>query len=371
MNIVNKLRHLGAGLVQLIDREISYYFPSPRSATLSLTERCNLKCRACGVWKKSSRINDELDTKTIFRVLKELKDFGVKKIYLIEGEPLLRSDIVEIVKEINRLGMVSDMTTNGTLLNAKLSDELIEAGLNTVAVSIDAPNEKHDELRGIKGTFEKAVSGVHGLTDARKRKPDSKLEIFINSLITSETVEFLDDWLDFAKNLGIDGINFLNPVFVPKEVDDEAIIDGKKVSSGRFIGLDASLILNKKDFPGLLKKIENMRKQGDELKISVWISPDMSFLDSNIVQYERGVLGKCYITRNSLIINPYGEIIPCPFLENYSYGSVKEKILREIWDNPRHRLLMGRLKQGFRICGYCRSHFAHNLGIGQLLRRKF
>jgi len=80
------------------------------------------------------------------------------------GEPLLRSDFVEIVGAIDqsRSGLV--LFTNGSLL-AEQAPRLRRAGLNRVYVSLDYPDARHDELTGHPGLFEKALAGIRGCLD--------------------------------------------------------------------------------------------------------------------------------------------------------------------------------------------------------------
>ncbi|HZX43543.1 MAG TPA: radical SAM protein, partial [Myxococcaceae bacterium] len=111
-----------------------------RSLRLSVTDRCNLRCSYCMpepdyVWlpKKELLTFEELDRITgIFCTL------GVDKVRLTGGEPLLRSEITTLVRELAARPGIRDlaMTTNGVLL-AERARNLREAGLRRLTVSLD------------------------------------------------------------------------------------------------------------------------------------------------------------------------------------------------------------------------------------------
>ncbi|WP_261393820.1 GTP 3',8-cyclase MoaA [Microbacterium esteraromaticum] len=114
-----------------------------RDLRISLTDRCSLRCTYCmpeqGVeWLAKSSI---LSTDEIVRVAQAAADAGITTFRLTGGEPLLRRDVVDVVRRLARLkspdGPVQvAMTTNGIVL-ASMLDDLIDAGLSRLNISID------------------------------------------------------------------------------------------------------------------------------------------------------------------------------------------------------------------------------------------
>jgi len=106
------------------------------SLRLSITNKCNINCLYChhdGMIPSSN----EMTSDEIFQILKIAKTFGVEKIRFSGGEPLIRKDIVEIIKKTASLNFKDiSITTNGILL-AKYAEDLFNAGLNRVNVSFD------------------------------------------------------------------------------------------------------------------------------------------------------------------------------------------------------------------------------------------
>ncbi len=113
---------------------------------LSITERCNLNCFYCRLGEKqecqSSLSADEVLSATeIHKIVLRFSMLGVRRIRITGGEPLLRSDLLEIVQRIAILPAIDDLslTTNGVLL-AKKAAELKKAGLMRVNISMDSLN---------------------------------------------------------------------------------------------------------------------------------------------------------------------------------------------------------------------------------------
>lgn len=85
-----------------------------------VTQRCNLNCTYC-YNKKNLNLSKELDTKNIIKILNKLKKINVEVVNFTGGEPLLRNDIEEILKEAKKLKFNVCLLTNGTLLNKHIS----------------------------------------------------------------------------------------------------------------------------------------------------------------------------------------------------------------------------------------------------------
>lgn len=359
-----------AKALHAIGREFRYFQPRPRTATLALTERCNLRCKSCGVWQLPARKQDELDLPAIRRILRELRVSGVRKVALIDGEPLLRPDIVEIVQEITSLGMDSEMTTNAALLKKEKALRLVDAGLGRVMVSIDAPNTVHDELRGAKGSFARAVEGVRHLIWARNNLGRLTPVVLINSLLTAQNVDYLNMWLELVSELGADGINFFYPTFMTKDVHDAGAIRGEQVSSGRFLDFDRSLLIPASRMREVLPQLKKIRSDGARRGITVWLSPDLFLCSLDDFEKGRVPMRKCYFIRTNVIVSAYGDVTPCALMDRYSYGSLLNEPLDQVWLNGRHMELLDEVRKGLPICANCRCHFGSNLTVAQQLKRK-
>src|SRR3989344_2048865 len=97
---------------------ISPALERPKSARLIITIDCPFRCQSCTFWYhpkwKQNRPNPSLEV--IKHWIKEMADFGIEEIDLVGGEPFVRPDLMEIVKEIKARGMKCGLTTNGWLI---------------------------------------------------------------------------------------------------------------------------------------------------------------------------------------------------------------------------------------------------------------
>ena len=146
-----------------------------RDIRISVTDRCNFRCTYCmpkeiynsnyNFFKKSEILSFE----EIIRITKILASFGVKKVRLTGGEPLLRNNIHLLVEELKKIDEIKDisMTTNGVLLSKKKAKLLKEAGLNRLTVSLDSLDpEKFHKISGSKYSPQDVLKGVENAKDS-------------------------------------------------------------------------------------------------------------------------------------------------------------------------------------------------------------
>ena len=107
---------------------------------LSLTDRCNLRCRYCMPEEGVQKMPPEelLTFEEIMTVLRPLAQRGIKKVRLTGGEPLVRRGLPKLLRGIARLPGIEQvaLTTNGVLL-AEMAESLLEAGLTELNISLD------------------------------------------------------------------------------------------------------------------------------------------------------------------------------------------------------------------------------------------
>jgi len=136
---------------------------------ISVTDRCNLRCTYCMPEEGVEQIGHDkiLSYDEIFKFVLEASELGVRKVRLTGGEPLVRKNIVTLVKMIASIGKIEDfgMTTNGTLLHS-FAKPLKEAGLHRINISIDSLDPlKFREITRC-GNIEDVIRGVRAAKDA-------------------------------------------------------------------------------------------------------------------------------------------------------------------------------------------------------------
>ncbi len=136
------------------------------SLRVSATDRCNLNCFYCHYEGFCALSERRMSAREIGQIVGLAAEFGVKKVKLTGGEPLLRSDIVDVVAAIADQPIDElSMSTNGTLL-ADRADELAEVGLNRVNISVDTLNpETYVQITG-KRLLTEALRGIDAAIEA-------------------------------------------------------------------------------------------------------------------------------------------------------------------------------------------------------------
>ena len=168
---------------------------------ISVTDRCDLRCVYCMKEKMTFLPKSEILTlEEIERLCDNFIVMGVKKIRLTGGEPLVRKDIIKLIKNLNlkkkntNLNEIT-LTTNGTLLE-KYAKDLKENGINRINVSIDTIDpKKYNEITKF-GNLEKVIFGIKEAI-----KNDIKIKIntvAIKDFNENELVELIN-WADKLK----------------------------------------------------------------------------------------------------------------------------------------------------------------------------
>jgi len=173
-------------------REITYL-------RISVTDRCNLRCRYCMPEEGIRLISHEdiLTYEEICGVAAAAVRLGISKIRLTGGEPLARRDIVELVRKLRPIPGLRTlaMTTNGTLL-APLAAGLAGAGLDSVNISLDTLDPEKYVLITRRGVLSEALAGLDAALAAG-------LAVKLNMVISPDTEESeIAAMRDFAKARG-------------------------------------------------------------------------------------------------------------------------------------------------------------------------
>src|SRR5262245_34206070 len=128
----------------------------PVHAVWEITLACDLKCTHCGSRAAKPR-PDELSTDEALDIVAQLARLGCLAVTLIGGEAYLRKDWTTIIRAIRDAGMMPTMQTGARNLTDARLEAAVEAGLASIGVSIDGTRETHDELRGVRGSFDNAI----------------------------------------------------------------------------------------------------------------------------------------------------------------------------------------------------------------------
>ena len=142
--------------------------PQLENLFIEATLNCNEHCKHCGSNCGDLKLENGLTDEEIIDCLTKLKKDMIELpfITITGGEPLLRPNLINMMKTIHELGYEWGMTTNGTLITSEIAKQLKEAGLFSVSVSIDGLEETHNWFRESKRGFHYALEGVNNLVKA-------------------------------------------------------------------------------------------------------------------------------------------------------------------------------------------------------------
>jgi len=285
---------------------------APVTLTWEITHRCNLKCVHC-LSASGVASSGELDFKECRGIVDQLADLKVFEINFGGGEPLLKDYFLPLLRYIHRKGIVTCISTNGTML----SDEALACfdgnPLVNIQVSLDGATPKvNDRIRG-RGTFHRIIRGV-------ERLAGKDIPLSINTVVTSLNFKQLPRIKELARSYGA----------------------GLRVSrfrpSGRARNSWVALKLN----PAQLRELSD------------WLSADRdvltgdSFFSISPDGRRRLGLDMCGACRMTCCIDPLGSVYPCAFLQEREFcgGSLRENSTRrsresrnpgrgfkDIWDN--------------------------------------
>ncbi len=174
----------------------------PRRVYGLLNERCNLRCQGCPYWRME-RYRTELTADEWIATLADLKAFlGPFHINFSGGEPLLRSDLPRILNFCRDHGIHAGLTTSGVLLRDRQAEELVEARLFNLCVSLDGVRaQTHDRQRGVPGVFDKAVRAI-GLMRDHADKAGLSVPIIIKPTVSALNLGEMPALVSFAESLG-------------------------------------------------------------------------------------------------------------------------------------------------------------------------
>ena len=141
-----------------------------RDLRVSVTDRCNFRCRYCmprerfGKEHKFLPKSNILSYEEIQKFVTACKPLGLSKVRITGGEPLLRRDLPSLVRQISGLGLEVALTTNGSFLKREAS-RLSEAGLDRVTISLDAIDQHlHSKITDSSVTVSDILEGIEEAT---------------------------------------------------------------------------------------------------------------------------------------------------------------------------------------------------------------
>ena len=300
--------------------------------TWRCTRRCVGSCLYCSYTREYAK-DAEVDTKTAYKIVDEVHDFGSPWFGISGGEPLIRKDIFDIIGYARKMGFEVSLITSGFAFDEKSLDGLVRNEVHT-AVSVDGNRESNDKIRG-KGSYDKALYTMKKLSENG----------LLDCIVTTMTKYNIND--------------MAHPAALGEEYNARMVVYHNLVPVGRAGSNMPDLAPSPEEYEKTFNEIYDLQvKLANKVKINVYAP-----FYARIVRqrnagnfwdwFQNGFLGKCTIGGNYISVTENGDYRSCGFHEGYRVGNIKDKSLKRTWDELQHSELHLKLRDKSNIKGRC------------------
>ncbi len=296
--------------------------PAPRSVSVSITGKCNLKCKYCFYAKEMIGLQD-LPTAVWLKFFKQLAEIGVMAVSLTGGEALLRPDIFELIDGIIANRMRYNILSNGTLIDENLLNKFGQGKrrlrLDYIQVSIDGSRaEIHDQSR--PHSFDRAIRGLRLLKD-------TGFPIAVRTTINRANLHDLENIAKLLlEDIGLKSFatNEAMPIGSGCRSDvDMALTSRQKMEAMSTIGR------LQRRYPGRLNA-----QAGPQAKRRMYAEMVHAHRTGEMARsWKMGYLTACGCVFSRIDILHDGSIVPCCMLPELVLGNIASDPLRDIWQN--------------------------------------
>jgi MoaA/NifB/PqqE/SkfB family radical SAM enzyme len=188
---------------------------------LNVHEHCNCRCLMCDIWKR--RDGAELDLTAFAKHRESLQRLGVKSVVLTGGEPLLHGRFDELCRMLKEARLEITLLTTGLLLSKRA--KTIAEAVDEVIVSLDGPEEVHDQVRRVKGAYRVIDEGIQAV-----RRINAAMTFRGRSTVQKANHTLLRKTVAAARALGLNSISFLALDATSQAFNRELVWPGERQS---------------------------------------------------------------------------------------------------------------------------------------------
>jgi radical SAM protein with 4Fe4S-binding SPASM domain len=353
-DLLNFKNQYGSGLLKgattLGDNVLTYILPKkpwrgPLYVDWEVTYACNSRCEYCNCWQMAEP-KRELNTKEALQVIKQLGEMGVWLLIFTGGEPLVRPDLHELIKEAKKQGMNVGINTNGSLLK-KHAKMLVVREVDSITVTAESfKAEIHDNIRNFKGSFNYLLEGIE---EIKKIRNNNKPKITVRMDFTKENYKDLKHYLNYWSNK-VDGIIF-QPIH-------------QTTTTAKYISTQ-DLRFEKKDYKSFREYFDKFI-MNDKRFSNLYYKEFPTFFFTPQSLYKRY---RCFAGYVFGQIDPYGNVYSCTeYVHNA--GNLRKKSFKNIWKGKNaetHRKIIREQKFTCKCWYYCtgpvNSYLSRILGM--------
>ena len=272
------------------------------------------------------------------------------------GEPLVRKDIMNILSQ-SSAKFKTHIITNGTMIDVEKARKLVgigcrntmSKGLLLVGVSVEGPEEVHDAITGIKGSFGKTVEGLERLLEQRREAGKKFPLVSLQMVITAKNAAYIDWVFSLGERMGVDICNYM----VQNNAPD--ILSLHRMSPSAI--LSKHLEVDGVDVGSLSKKLSLLEERKGRSTVQLRFSP-FEITPAEVLRYysRESEIGhyECRSPWSRFVIDPFGDLWICPFV---SVGNLRTRSLMGLWNSKEARKFRADLKKNriFPGCAGCCS----------------
>lgn len=313
----------------------------PVFANIEITTRCNMECAYC-IRSKLPLSGQDMKKETFARIL-DLLPHAYRVTLVGLGEPLLHHDIAGIVAEAVSRGRRVGLVTNGMCLDKKTGKDLLDAGIHSIAFSLDAPDRKTAGIVRKGSDLERITENIRVFTRAAKKKGDVATAVF--SAVSAKTALLLEDLVNLVSDLNVH-ILMLTDLNFKHNTKDTL---WKNINPGIAAAVKKAIL------SAFSKKLPVLSVRGLE-EFGLWkrygefllLPPDQMYRRYNVRSW-------CASPWQTAPVNVSGEISVCDCRPEKIAGNILSKPFMEIWNgkimvDQRKHMLSARPPAACRIC---------------------
>ncbi len=282
----------------------------PPCLFVEVTNRCNLTCPTCQLGT-SEAYNGYNKADLSFEAFKKIIDQIPSLVYITlqgVGEPLLNKDIIKMVEYCTKKSISTYINTNGTILTEKKANDLIEAGLCNLSVSVNSFDEKVFSETRSGASITKVTENIKKLIELKNKLNKKKPIVSFRAILMKETEPFMEDLVFKSDELGI---NVLYIQLFMNVIADKSLWESS---------------LTKDEINAFSEKLEKWKKS---VKLQV-VTESFGKSSNN--------LGQCKLPWFSPNVTAEGFITPCCTISNPSLlnmGNIFETPFEQIWNSEK------------------------------------
>jgi 12,18-didecarboxysiroheme deacetylase len=309
------------------------------------TRACNLRCIHCYAQAGARPAADELTTAEGLSLLDDLADFGAPVVLFSGGEPLLRPDLMDLIRHAVGRDLRAVLSTNGTLITADTAKELADLGLSYVGISLDGLAETNDRFRGQAGAFDRAMAGI-------EHSGRAGLKVGLRFTIYRHNVAAIGPIFDLLEERDIPRVCFYHLVYsgrgaglmnedlthVETRAAVDLILDRTRAMFDKGKNPEVLTVDNHADGPYLYLKLlkEDPVRAAEVLELLRMNEGNSSGRGIGCVSWD-------------------GQVHADQFWREHSFGNVRERPFSRIWTDPNIPLLAELKDKKSHVTGRCQA----------------